>query len=120
MFVKNIRECSEFIANDGCLLRELLHPDNEPLDLPYSLAMARVAPGKQSCRHVLKQAEVYYILDGSGLMHIDKENEVVISGDMIHIPPGAEQWIENTGEADLLFLALVSPPWTAADDTRLN
>ena len=120
MFVKNIRACQEFTANDGCRIREVLHPVNDPADLPYSIAHARVAPAAHSYRHKLKQAEVYYILDGQGRMHIDEGEQNVIAGDVVYIPPQAVQWIENTGQVDLLFLALVSPPWTKADDIRLE
>ncbi|MDX1518894.1 MAG: cupin domain-containing protein [Gammaproteobacteria bacterium] len=116
MFVKNIRDCAEFTASDGCQLRELLHSKNDPVDLDYSIASARVLPGRHSYRHRLKQGEVYYILDGEGVMHIDEEHRAVNNGDLVYIPPEAVQWIENTGDRDLVFLALVSPPWNAADD----
>ena len=33
-------------------------------------------------------------------------------GDTVFIPAGANQWIENVGEVDLVFLAMVSPPWS--------
>lgn len=120
MFVKNIGDCAEFIANDGCHIRELLHPDKDTVNLPYSIAHARVEPGKHSYRHYLKQDEVYYILEGHGRMHVDDEEQDVAAGDAIHIPAGAVQWIENTGAGILDFLALVNPPWTEADDIRLD
>jgi len=120
MFVKNIGACPEFTANDGCRIREVLHPAKEPVDLPYSIAHARVAPAHHSYRHKLKQAEVYYLLTGRGRMHIDDRAEDVSEGDVIYIPPHAVQWIENMGQGDLEFLALVSPPWTKADDIRLE
>jgi len=36
VFVKKTSECDAFVANDGCTIRELLHPKNDPVDLPYS------------------------------------------------------------------------------------
>jgi len=120
MFVKNISDCSEFTANDGCRIRELLHPKNDPVDLPCSLAHARLTPGNHSCRHRLKQTEVYYILKGQGMMHIGNDSREVSSGDIILIPAEAVQWIENSGDTDLIFLALVSPPWKNEDDERIE
>ena len=120
MFVKNISDCREFTANDGCRIREVLHPENDPVHLPYSLAHACIAPDSQSYRHRLKQAEVYYILAGSGVMHINEEQQPVKTGDMIYIPSDAIQWLENTGDTDLNFLALVSPPWNEKDDQRVD
>ena len=116
MFVKNLNACHEFTANDGCLVRELLHPKNDPVDLGYSLAVARVHAGKRTWQHKLVQTEVYYILSGQGRMHIGNETREVSIGDVILIPPGAVQWIENTGNSELKFLAIVSPPWREQDD----
>lgn len=120
MFVKKLTDCYEFTANDGCRIRELLHPERDSLDLPYSIAFARVETGKRTYRHRLKQAEVYYILGGKGCMHIDDESRPVAEGDGIFIPPRAVQWIENTGAVPLVFAAIVSPPWREQDDERLE
>jgi mannose-6-phosphate isomerase-like protein (cupin superfamily) len=116
MFVKNLNACNEFTANDGCLIRELLHPKNEPVDLAWSLAVARVLTGKRTLQHKLVQTEVYYILAGQGRMHINNETREVSTGDVILIPPEAVQWIDNTGDGELKFIAIVSPPWRAQDD----
>ena len=120
MFVKNLHDCTEFTANDGCAIRELLHPEQDAPALPYSLAYARVAAGKASYRHQLKQTEIYFILRGTGMMHIGAESREVGTGDTVVIPAQAQQWIENTGPETLEFLAVVSPPWRAEDDTRLD
>jgi mannose-6-phosphate isomerase-like protein (cupin superfamily) len=116
MLVKKPEHCIEFEANDGCLIKELLHPYKDGVDLPYSLAIARVAAGKDTYRHRLKQAEVYYILSGSGKMHINTEAQEIHAGEAVMIPPGSVQWIENTGAGELRFAAIVSPPWMAEND----
>ncbi len=118
MFVKNLSDCPSFTANDGCEIQELLHPKNDPIDLPYSVAVATVLANESSYRHKLEQTEVYYILSGKGLLHIDKEEKVVSSGDVALIPGGSEQWIENLTEQTLRFIAIVNPPWTEDGDQR--
>lgn len=120
MFVKNLSKCQKFIANDGCEIQELLHPENDPIDLPYSLAIATVAQQKSTYRHKLKQTEIYYILSGQGLLHIDEEQQTLNASDVAVIPGGSVQWIENTGNDDLLFAAIVSPPWSSDDDKLLT
>lgn len=120
MFVKNISECPEFIANDGCLIREWIHPKNDSVDLPYSVAMATVEIGKQSYKHKLEQTEVYIVFSGEGVMHIDDEEQDVISGEAILVPANATQWIENTGDEELCFLAIVNPPWSEEGDRRIE
>jgi len=119
MLIKSTQACAPFIANDGCRIREVLHPSQDPVALPYSLAFAEVDPGGSTFRHRLRQDEVYYLLEGEGRMHVDASARTVAAGDVVHIPGGAVQWIENIGVQTLRFLALVSPPWTATDDERL-
>ncbi len=117
MFIRKLEECPEFIAGDGSLLQELLHPDKQPVALRYSLAQATVPVGQTCLPHALTTAEVYYILSGEGEMHIDDEVQAVVPGDAIYIPPGARQFIRNSGTAPLVFLCIVDPAWRKTDET---
>jgi mannose-6-phosphate isomerase-like protein (cupin superfamily) len=98
------------------LLRELLHPDKAELDLRYSLAHARLPAGATSRPHRLRSSEVYYILEGQGVMYINGEDAPVHPGQAIYIPPHATQYIENTGAGDLIFLCIVDPAWRPEDE----
>jgi len=120
VFVKKPGDCGEFTAIDGCRIRELLHGKNDAVDLPYSLALARVEPGSHTRRHRLDRTEVYYLLDGRGRMHIDDEERDLAQGEAVVIPPGSVQWIENRGDEELRFLAIVNPPWSEEGDERLE
>jgi mannose-6-phosphate isomerase-like protein (cupin superfamily) len=114
MFVKRLNDCDEIVALDGTILRELLNPrhDKADLKLDYSLAHAIVKPGQSSAPHRFFEAsEVYYILQGTGRMHIDNEVSEVSVGDTIYTPPMGVQHIENTGGTDLVFLCIVAPSW---------
>ena len=119
MFVKNINDCPEFTANDGCRIREWLHPENDNVDLPYSVATAIVDIGQQSYKHKLEQTEIYLITAGHGRMHIDDSEQTVNDGDAVIIPAKKIQWIENTGDEPLQFIAIVNPPWSEEGDIRL-
>ena len=120
MIIKDLSEAAEFRAGDDTRLRELLNPLKEPLALRYSLAQATVAPGRTTKRHALRTSEVYYILEGKGRMHIDLESALVKPGQAVCIPPGAVQWIENTGAAPLVFLCIVDPAWRPEDEEVLE
>ncbi|MDP3964917.1 MAG: cupin domain-containing protein [bacterium] len=119
MFIKTLQDCPEFTAGDNTILRELLHPDKDDLKLRYSLAHAVVKPGKTSYAHKLKSSEVYYILEGEGMMHIGDEFAAVGSGQAIYIPPDTKQYIQNTGAKDLVFLCIVDPAWRKEDEEVL-
>ncbi len=116
MFVRNLGDCPEFIAGDSSVLRELLHPAKANLQIHYSLAHAKVTAGQKTTPHRLRTSEVYYILSGTGLMHIDRETRNVKPQCSIYIPPGSTQFIENTGNSDLEFLCIVDPAWQKSDE----
>ncbi len=115
MIIRRVQESDKIVALDDTKVREFLNPhhDEEDLHLGYSLAHASLKPGHSSLPHRFKEAsEVYYILRGSGIMHIDNEVETVVPGDTIYIPPKAVQWIESIGDEPLDFLCIVYPAWT--------
>ncbi|MBI5678315.1 MAG: cupin domain-containing protein [Planctomycetes bacterium] len=97
----------------------IMHPDKAELKLRYSLAHAMLKPGETSYRHKLKISEVYYILEGEGLMHIDNESARVLPGQVVYIPPDAVQYIKNIGQVDLKFLCIVDPAWRKEDEEIL-
>jgi mannose-6-phosphate isomerase-like protein (cupin superfamily) len=119
MFVRDLQNCEEIIAGDNTILREFFHPDKADVKLRYSLAHAIVKSGEASLRHKLRTSEVYYILEGEGVMYIDNEQEKVHPGQVIYIPPHSLQHIRNAGEGDLRFLCIVDPAWRPEDEEIL-
>lgn len=117
MLVQKLNNCPEFIAGDSTLLRELLHPDKQPLALGYSLAHATVPVGETSQAHSLSTSEVYYILSGTGEMFIGDETQIVEPGDAVYIPPNARQFIRNNSSEPLVFICIVDPAWRKEDET---
>ena len=116
MLIRELKDCEEFVAGDNCMLREILHPDKENLAIRYSLAHAIVKPGDTTWRHRLTASEVYYIIEGTGMMHINNESRPVRPGSTVYIPPMATQCITNSGAADLAFICIVDPAWRNEDE----
>jgi len=118
MFVRSLSECTEFVAGDGTILKELLHPDKHPIALRSSFAHAVLPPSATSYLHALATCEVYYILSGTGDMEIDGEVRTLSSGDCVVIPPNARQRLHNRSETEpVVFLCIVDPAWQLADET---
>ena len=114
MLVSRTEECPEITANDGCRLRELLHPERGAPGVPYSLAVAFIEPGTSTAPHVLtEEDEVYYFLEGTGSILIEDQAREVRTGDVVLVPAGRVQTVRNTGSARLRWLNIVSPPWRA-------
>ena len=114
------KDKKEFQAGDTSILHEILNPVRLSLPINFSLAQATVKSKQKTLRHRLRSSEVYYILRGSGMMHIDDEQEPVCEQDTILIPPGSTQYIENTGAVDLVFLCIVDPAWQPAIEEILE
>ena len=105
-------ESDEFSTEERCSILELL---NNPNDRSQSLARARVEPGVTTAWHRLKDTtEVYYILNGKGLVEIGELHKKEVNrGDVVKIPANMAQRIQNTGDEDLLFLCFCAPAFGA-------
>ncbi len=115
MHVQNLKNQSPFTTKDGSTIRSILDLTNAPV-ANQSLAEASL-PGKTATeRHWHGNSEeIYFIVDGTGVMEIDGATQNVGPGDAILIPPGA--WHQITAsEGGLRFLCCCAPPYQH-DDT---
>ncbi|MBH0202448.1 MAG: cupin domain-containing protein [Nitrospira sp.] len=120
MFKVTLADRPEFLAGDETRLREIFHPAKHQLKLNYSLAHGTLPPGQRSKRHVLASSEVYYFISGRGRFTMDDHATLIEPGTTIYVPPGGEQFVENTGETDIEFLCLVDPAWRMEDEAILE
>ncbi|MDP1551392.1 MAG: cupin domain-containing protein [Methanobacteriaceae archaeon] len=119
MIIKDLKTSEYFETVDGTFICELFHPEreNREIKMNCSLAHATLRPGESSHPHrLIKSAEVYFILEGKGLMHIGDEEAVLEPGQAVYIPPMEIQFIKNISDVVLKFLCVVSPPWSEDDD----
>ena len=98
----------EYYFQERCYISELSNSDNDP---QMSVARARVEPGVTTRWHRLRDtSERYCILSGTGLVELgDSDPQAVSAGDMVLIPALCPQRICNTGDTDLVFLAICTP-----------
>jgi mannose-6-phosphate isomerase-like protein (cupin superfamily) len=68
-----------------------------------ALGVARVPSGGHLAAHRHEQAEVYLVLDGTGVVTIDGEASPVRPGASVFIPGGAIHSVRSTGPEDLRF-----------------
>jgi mannose-6-phosphate isomerase-like protein (cupin superfamily) len=120
MLKRTLSDSQEFLAGDHTVLRELLHPAKQAVQLGYSLAHGTLAAGRRSKWHVLASSEVYYFLSGQASFTVDGETTPVKAGSVIYVPPGGKQSVENTGTSVVEFLCLVDPAWQMEDETVLE
>lgn len=120
MIIKKLQNLNKIDGNEGTIISQIFHPHNTLNGIRYSVSHSTIKPGKGSKRHKLKTSEVYYIVEGIGVIHIDEESQTVSKDDAVYIPPFSVQFIENTGTVDLKFLCIVDPAWRQEDETMLE
>jgi len=98
----------EYWFEEGCFVLEMLNDADDPA---LSVAHIRVPVGGTTRWHRLAGiAERYLIQSGRGRVEVgDLPPQDVGAGAVVVIPPGVRQRVANTGESDLVFLALCTP-----------
>jgi quercetin dioxygenase-like cupin family protein len=80
--------CPTGEGGDGAVLRGLHHLD-----------YFAVQPRNASAEHVEDDFEqVWYVLDGQGVLEVGDGEQAVTEGDMIHLPPGTNHRLRNDTE----------------------
>jgi mannose-6-phosphate isomerase-like protein (cupin superfamily) len=111
-------EIAPYTTKDGSTIRELMHPDVHG-NRRQSLAEATLPPGMTTMPHRHRWfEEIYYFLDGEGVMRLGEERLTVRAGDTVCIPKGVPHQLENTGPAPLRLLCCCAPAY-AHEDTEL-
>ena len=74
------------------------------------LAQGILEQGKTIEAHTDPYEEIYYILEGEGIMMVEGEKRTVKKGDAIWIPYGAVHAMENDAEKDCVVLIQAALP----------
>ena len=74
------------------------------------LAHGILAPGKVIEPHIDPYEEIYYILQGEGIMMVGGEEQKVTQGDATHIPYGSVHSLKNKGTSDCIVLIMAAMP----------
>lgn len=75
-----------------------------------SVKQEKMPAGTAEKLHFHERAEqVFYILKGEAILHINNEKFQVKSGESISIKPGSKHFISNESEEEIEFLVISSP-----------
>ena len=96
----------------GALSKALVGPGNSGSSR-IDFRISRYAPSAYVAEHVHKvQEQVYYVLEGEGLLTLNAEQHLMRPHDYVYVPPGVRHSFTNTGLSGLVFLVVTTP----ADD----
>jgi quercetin dioxygenase-like cupin family protein len=93
----------------GALSKMLVGPGNAGSQL-LDFRISRYAPNAYVQEHKHKvQEQIYYVLEGEGLLTLGKEKHLMRPHDYVYLPPGVPHSFTNTGTAGLVFLVVTTP-----------
>ena len=73
-----------------------------------------VPSGEPAPLHYHRYNEVIYVLQGSGILHIDSEHNPIYPGACIHLPARTLHQVENTGDIPIREVAVFVPAGSPA------
>ena len=101
----------------GALSKELAGPETTGSS-KVDFRISRYAPMAYVQEHVHKvQEQVYYVLEGEGILTLDDTKNLMRPHDYVYVPPGVRHSFTNTGTDGLVFLVITTP---ASDDEEMR
>lgn len=73
--------------------------------------LAVLQPGGKQRIHSHRPEQVYFILEGNGLMTVGSETQRVGPGDCVFIPSGEPHGLKNDGAATLRYFSAAAPAY---------
>ena len=93
----------------GALSKALVGADNSG-SRRLDFRISRYAPAAYVEEHVHQvQEQVYYVLEGEGVLTLEKDRHLMRPHDYVYVPPGVRHGFTNTGTAGLVFLVITTP-----------
>ena len=112
MIIRNIKQEEVlqglFRAHGGAVATMLL--DDRVLQGILFLAYGLLKPGKTIEPHIDPYEEIYYLLQGEGIMTVGDDQQKVSAGDTIWIPYGSVHSLLNDGGEDCIVLVIAAMP----------
>ncbi|PSN74303.1 RmlC-like cupin [Corynespora cassiicola Philippines] len=98
-------ECFPSSVTGGKVTWKTLMSEPKTSTNTFTSGIATCEPGDGHLKlHRHKQAELYHVTEGRGIVYIDGKEHEVAKGSVVFIPGDAEHGIRNTGEENLVWL----------------
>ncbi|HEY8459407.1 MAG TPA: cupin domain-containing protein [Blastocatellia bacterium] len=115
MIIVSRRDAKAIRTPHGSEIRPLIDRTTSPIN-QCSLAEEILPPGATVMPHHHEVIEeIYYIIEGEGVMKMDGEEREVREGDAIYIPRFARHALTNTGAEPMKILLICGPAFFYED-----
>jgi quercetin dioxygenase-like cupin family protein len=100
----------EFPGHFGGALSKLLVGPANSGTARIDFRISRYAPAAQVAEHAHQvQEQIYYVLEGEGVLTVDGEPRLMRAHDYVYLPPGVRHGFTNTGLESLVFFVVTTP-----------
>lgn len=76
----------------------------------YSLELTRIGPGGSSYPHTEEWGHLFYVLSGEGELIVEDQPSEMRAGSVHPVSAGQVHSLRNTGDEELVMLAIYHPP----------
>ncbi|HEY9436590.1 MAG TPA: cupin domain-containing protein [Blastocatellia bacterium] len=115
MLIVNRHSAKIIHTPHGSEIRPLIDRTTSPIN-QCSLAEEILPPGASVIPHHHEVIEeIYYVIEGEGMMRIDDEEREVEAGDAIYIPRFSRHTLTNTGNGPMKILLVCGPAFFYED-----
>ncbi len=112
MHVLKHETAPRYISTEGVTSYLLASPRTSRTEY-LTTTLAVIQPGGEQRIHSHQPEQVYFIIEGTGLMSVDGETQEVGPGDCIFIPSGRPHGLINDGGVILRYFSAAAPAYEA-------
>ena len=100
----------EFPGHFGGALSKMLVGPEKGGSARVDFRISRYAPNAYVEEHSHRvQEQIYYVIEGEGVLTVDGEEHLMRPHDYVYLPPGVHHAITNTGTGGLVFFVVTTP-----------
>lgn len=77
--------------------------------------LVEIEPGGKQRIHRHDPEQIYFFLQGSGVMTVGGESQMVIKGDCVFIPANEPHGLENNGNTRIIYFSAAAPSFSKED-----
>ncbi|HSG76668.1 MAG TPA: cupin domain-containing protein [Burkholderiales bacterium] len=100
----------EFPGHFGGALSKMLVGPEKGGSARVDFRISRYAPNAYVEEHSHRvQEQIYYVIEGEGVLTVDGEEHLMRPHDYVYLPPGVRHAITNTGTGGLVFFVVTTP-----------
>ena len=100
----------EFPGHFGGALSKVLVGPGQARSGSIDFRISRYAPNAHVAEHAhWVQEQIYYVLEGEGMLTLGKERRLMRPHDYVYLPPGVRHGFANTGTGALVFFVVTTP-----------